>query len=255
MPAPLDLHVVDTPSADPGAAVVVVVHGAMDRSSSFGRVARQLDDLHVVRYDRRGYGRSVGAPVGTLDDHVDDLLGVIDGRAVTVFGHSIGGVIALVAAQRDPGSIRSVLAYEAPSPWADWWPRPRTVPPDDSADEAEAFMRRAIGGHYWDRLPARTRSDRRSEGAALRADIASLQGTSPFEASAIEAPVLAACGSDTTWWHQRATRELADAVPGGEHAVVAGAEHAAHLTHPAATAHLVRRAAARAAGGTPDHRR
>jgi pimeloyl-ACP methyl ester carboxylesterase len=226
---------------------VVIVHGAMDRSASFGRVVRHLEGLHVVRYDRRGYGRSAECGPGSLADHVDDLLGVIDGRAATVFGHSIGGVIALIAAQRAPGQVRSVLAYEAPAPWAPWWPQPQSTPPEDPADEAEAFMRRAIGDHFWSRLPARTRAARRAEGAALRADIASVQATAPYEASLLEVPVLSASGSETTWWHQRATRELAEAAPDGELAVVAGAEHGAHLTHPTATAHLVRRAVDRAA--------
>ncbi len=107
-------------------------------------------------------------------------------------------------------------------------------------------MRRAIGDHFWSRLPARTRADRRAEGGALRADIASLQGAAPYDAAALRVPVLAAAGSETTWWHQRATRELARAAPLGEHAVVTGAEHGAHLTHPTATAHLVRRALERA---------
>lgn len=249
MPVPTHLHVVDLPTPDPSAPLVVIVHGAMDRSSSFGRVVRQLDDLHVIRFDRRGYGRSAGCAPGRLDDHVDDLLAIIGDRRATVFGHSIGGVIALIAASRHPDRVESVLAYEAPSPWASWWPQPATTPAradEDPADEAERFMRRAIGDHYWERLPARTRADRRAEGEALRADIASLQGPTPFDATALAVPVLAAAGSDTTWWHQRATRELAEAVPAGEHAVVAGAEHAAHLSHPTATAHLVRRAVERA---------
>jgi pimeloyl-ACP methyl ester carboxylesterase len=246
VPAPLDLHVAETAVTDPSAPTVVIVHGAMDRSASFGRVARHLDGLHVVRYDRRGYGRSAAAPLGTLDDHVDDLLAVVGDRTVTVFGHSIGGVIALVAAERAPDRVVSVLAFEAPAPWADWWPQPRSAPPEDAGDEAEAFMRRAIGEHFWRRLPARTRADRRAEGGALRADIASLQGPAPYDAPGLRVPVLSAAGSDTTWWHQRATRELAEAAPLGEHAVVAGAEHGAHLTHPTALAHLVRRAADRA---------
>ena len=246
MAAPTDLHVVDKPAPDPAGPLVVIVHGAMDRSQSFGRVARHLAGLHVVRYDRRGYGRSSGCAPGTLDDHVQDLLAVIGEREATVFGHSIGGVIALIAAERAPGRIRSILAYEAPSPWEPWWPQPRTAPPEDPGDEAEAFMRRAIGDHFWGRLPARTRADRRAEGPALRADIASLQGPAPFRAVDLAVPVLAAAGSDTTWWHERATRELAETAPMGEHAVVAGAEHGAHLTHPTATAHLVQRAVGRA---------
>ena len=107
-------------TARPGAARVVVVHGAMDRSTSFGRVARHLDDLEVVRYDRRGYGRSIEVGPGDLDDDVADLLTVLDGRPSVVFGHSIGGVVAVVAAARRPDLVRSVLAYEAPAPWAPW---------------------------------------------------------------------------------------------------------------------------------------
>src|SRR2546426_10980164 len=38
---------------------VVFVHGAPDRAASFKRVLALLGDLHVVTYDRRGYGRSV----------------------------------------------------------------------------------------------------------------------------------------------------------------------------------------------------
>jgi len=253
-----DLHVVDASSAGPDAPIVVVVHGAMDRASSFGRVARQLADVHVVRYDRRGYGRSAGESVGSLDDHVDDLLAVIDGRCVTVFGHSIGGVIALVAAERAPGQVRSVLAYEAPAPWSTWWPAPAvatgSVPGRTPDEEAEAFMRRAIGDRYWDRLPARTRADRRAEGPALLADIASLRGSPPFDARGIAVPVLAASGAETTWWHTRATRELADVTPAGELAVVAGAHHAVHLSHPTATAHLIRRAIDRAGSPSPGRR-
>ena len=225
-----------------GAPIVVIVHGAMDRGASFGRVARQLADVNVIRYDRRGYGRSAAMGPGTLDDHVADLLGVIDGRPVTVFGHSLGAVIALVAAERHPELVRSVLAYEAPATWEPWWPQPRSAPPDDPADEAEAFMRRAIGDHYWSRLPSRTRADRRAEGVALRADLTSIEGPAPFDAALITVPVLAAAGSETTWWHKRATQELAAEAPYGEHTVVAGADHGVHLHQPAAAAHLVRRA-------------
>lgn len=253
------LHVVEAPPTSTSllegeVPTVVIVHGAMDRAASFGRVARQLQDLHLIRYDRRGYGRSVDAGVGTLRDHVDDLFAVLAGRTATVFGHSMGGVIALVAATEAPDQVRSVLAYESPEPWASWWPSPADQPALEPADEAEQFMRRAIGDHYWNRLPARTRTDRRAEGAALQADLASLRGAAPFEYAEVTVPVLAASGSETSWWHAKATQDLAESVPQGEHTVVAGAGHAVHLSHPTATVHLVRRAVERA-NGVPDAQR
>ena len=227
---------------------MVVVHGAMDRSTSFGRVARHLDDLEVVRYDRRGYGRSIEVGPGDLDDDVADLLTVLDGRPSVVFGHSIGGVVAVVAAARRPDLVRSVLAYEAPAPWAPWWPAGDGGEDRSPAEEAEAFMRRAIGDRLWGRLGSRTRDARRAEGPALLADLASVQVGPPVDPASVEVPVVVASGSETSWWHARAARELAADLPDARHRVVAGAAHGAHLSHPTATAALVREAVTLAPG-------
>lgn len=70
------LHVVRQ-SGDGSVPPVVLVHGGMDRSTSFGRVARQLSDVPLTRYDRRGYGRSSAGSAPSLADHVDDLIEVI----------------------------------------------------------------------------------------------------------------------------------------------------------------------------------
>jgi pimeloyl-ACP methyl ester carboxylesterase len=59
-------------------------------------------------------------------------------------------------------------------------------------------------------------------------------------------PVVAAHGSEARPHHKRATGELAHRAPLGELAVIEGAGHGAHLTHPEAFADLVRRAAERA---------
>jgi pimeloyl-ACP methyl ester carboxylesterase len=267
MPVPAGLHATSShphpspdqpaPPATPhggGAARVVIVHGAMDRSASFGRVARQLGHLELVRYDRRGYGRSVGLGPAPLARHIDDLEAVLDDRPAVVFGHSIGGVIALAVAQRRPDLVGAVLAYESPTPWAPWWPPRRSTADRDPADEAEDFMRRTIGDRIWERLPARTRADRRAEGPALLADLAALHDPAPYDPVAITVPVLAAAGAETTWWHRRATAELAEALPLGRHVVVAGAGHAVHLSHPTATAHLIDRAVAAARPTAPEAR-
>ncbi|CAN5676188.1 hypothetical protein BH10ACT1_BH10ACT1_14240 [soil metagenome] len=226
----------------------MVVHGGMDRASSFGRVARQLPDVGLVRYDRRGYGRSIGAGTTTLDGHVEDLLAVIGGERVVVFGHSVGGVIALVAASRRPDLIRSVLAYEAPTPWAGWWPSRHRDPDgslDDPADEAERFMRRIVGDRVWERLPARTRAERRAEGGALRADLASLDlEQAPVDLAAFPVPLLSAAGSASTWWHLRGSEELAAAVPDGTFVAVPEGDHGIHLSQPVRAADLVLRARA-----------
>jgi pimeloyl-ACP methyl ester carboxylesterase len=236
--------------------VVVLVHGTMDRSSSFGRVVRHLDGHRVVRYDRRGYGRSVelGPPEG-FDQQVDDLLEVIEqssGGAAVVAGHSYGGTIAVAAAERAPDRIAGVVAYESPMPWRDWWPRDsagaRAVAgAADPADAGEAFMRRMIGDERWRRLPPSTREARRSEGPTLVAEMAHLRHPNPqaHDPTKVHQPLVAAHGSDGAPHHHRTAEVLAEEAPAGELVVVEGAGHGIHLTHPERFAALVRRVADR----------
>lgn len=229
-------------SLERAGVLIVVVHGAMDRSSSFGRVARRLRDLPVIRYDRRGYGSSEPGTVVPIDGHVDDLLAVIGERPALVLGHSIGGVIALMAAERRPDLVLAVLAHEPPTPWMPWWPDDPEADDDRSPeDEAERFMRSMVGERIWNRLPERTRQARRSEGPALRSDVESVAGPgAPFDAGAIEQPVICSAGSEGTWWHRQGAEEVAASMDTARFTVIEGAGHGVHLTDPAALADLTR---------------
>jgi pimeloyl-ACP methyl ester carboxylesterase len=129
----------------------------------------------------------------------------------------------------------------------------RRFPPADGeapAEVAEWFMRRMIGDDLWERLPPAMRADRRSEGPALLADMASVQPPAPvpYVPEQIGVPVLAAHGGATRSRHRRTAEELARRVPGAELAVVPGADHGVHLSDPAGFAALVRRGVERAAG-------
>ena len=139
--------------ADP---LVVLVHGSMDRAAGLLRLSRRLDDdWCVLRYDRRGYGRSVevGGPF-EVAQQVDDLAALLDdmaphGRAAFVFGHSFGGNVALGLAHRRPDLVGAVAVYETPLSWLDWWPADTAggsaLGQSDPASAAEAFMRRLLG--------------------------------------------------------------------------------------------------------------
>ena len=233
---------------------VVLVHGTMDRSASFGRVRKALDGMRVARYDRRGYARSVGlGPPQSFDQQVEDLLDVVswtvgDGPAPVVFGHSYGGTVALAAAAEAPERLAGVVAFEAPLPWMDWWPSgsagaAAVAAADDPEEAGEGFMRRMVGDSRWERLPPSTRAARRAEGPTLVAELAQLRPPHPppFELGSIRAPVLAACGTEGAEHHAQAARAIAEGVPGADLEVVAGSGHGVHLTHPAAVAGLVRR--------------
>lgn len=247
--------VAEAPDWWPSDWVVALVHGAMDRSAGLARVARRLPEFSLVRYDRRGYGHSVGRGPGTLRDHTDDLFTVLDGRRGLIVGHSFGGAVALAAAVRAPAQVRAVLTYEAPTPWEPWWP---TWSPTDgfeaaedpAGDAAEVFLRATIGDALWERLPARTRAARRAEGASMVAEVASIQGPdAPIDLRAIAVPVVSVHGSKAVQRHARAARQLADDIRLGESVTLVGAGHGAPLSHPTELADLVRHAARRAAEG------
>jgi pimeloyl-ACP methyl ester carboxylesterase len=223
----------------------------MDRSSSFAKLQRKLEGCTVVRYDRRGYGRSLDlGPPTSFPHQVDDLLDVLAERRAVLVGHSLGGVIALATAVQRPDLVAAVLAYESPMPWTAWWPNDSagSVVSDDGdpADKAEAFMRRMIGDERWLRLPPPTRADRRAEGAALVAELRSVRDAlhPPYDPAAVAVPVLAVHGTTSKPHHTRTAVALADLVPGAELAVIEGAGHGAHASHSDDLAALVRRALA-----------
>jgi pimeloyl-ACP methyl ester carboxylesterase len=243
-PAPVD-----------GAPIVVFVHGSMDRSSGFARVTRHLPDVPVLRYDRRGYGRSLAAlgegPGFGVDEHVDDLLALLDGRPAVVVGHSFGGDVALAAAQRAPSTVRAVVAYEAPMAWEPWWPSRSAGaaavqgPDGDPGDAAERFLRRMLGDARWEGLPPKVRATRRAEGRALVGELSSLRTAAPYAFDRLPMPVVAGRGGHSRDHHRQAMAELASRVPDGELFEIPGAAHDAHVSHSEQFAGLVQRAMAR----------
>ncbi|HYD10835.1 MAG TPA: alpha/beta hydrolase, partial [Acidimicrobiales bacterium] len=162
----MSLYVVDNGVVpDDDRLDVVLVHGSMDRSGSWVRVVRELrgSDRRVVRYDRRGYGRSRALGGGTMAQHVEDLFAVIGDRPCVVAGHSYGAAVALCGAERAPTLVRGVVSFEGPMSWRPWWPgrsaggRAVQQVRDGAAmaDAAERFLRRMIGDAKWESLPAR----------------------------------------------------------------------------------------------------
>lgn len=227
---------------------LVLVHGTMDRSTGLSRLARRFDETwRILRLDRRGYGRSRAhpGPFGVAH-HVDDLVELIgdvmpDGP-VHLFGHSFGGNVVLAASSRLGARVETVTVFEPPLSWMEWWPggSAKGFREADPADSAEAFMRRLIGDDRWERLPERTRSERRAEGRVLVGELGTLRNNAPWAAAEIIAPVLALCGSRGADHHRRAAAHLAEILPDCRSFEVDGARHFGPNTHPEHVADLVK---------------
>ncbi len=96
---------------------VVLLHGSApgDREAMWAGYRRALADRYrLLVPDRRGYGASPGGTPGDLDAEVADLLAVV-GDGAHLVGFSYGGLLALLAAARRPGAIRSLTVIEPPT--------------------------------------------------------------------------------------------------------------------------------------------
>jgi len=218
--------------------LVAIVHGSMDRSAGMLKLSRRLDHrFRVLRYDRRGYGRSHPHP-GPFEMHgqVDDLVGLLAGRRCVLVGHSYGGNVALATAARHPELVAAVAVYESPLSWMPWWPSTtaRTLADADEVgpgETAERFMRRLIGDRRWDELPERTREVRRGEGEALIGELGDLRARAPWVADDLPLPVAVGVGERGAPHHRDGMERLAGLLPDADLTWLEGAGHAAPVTH------------------------
>jgi pimeloyl-ACP methyl ester carboxylesterase len=231
---------------DPTMPGVVLVHGALDRAKSFRPVVDYLPDLRVVEYDRRGYGESIPAqPPASLDQHVDDLLEVMDDGPATVVAHSFGCVVVVSAAISHPDRFQGLGLWEPQVPWMEFWPRSVRRGLEAMAAEADtdALAERVyaslVGEDAWRRLPEDLKARRRAEGAAFRSDVMSGL-TEPFRWEDLKVPSLFGVGLETWPFAQEAATRLAESQGSGLF-TIAGAGHSAHVSHPEQFAQFVRR--------------
>ena len=234
-------------SGDAAHPLVVLVHGAMDRSAGMLRLSRRLDhEYRVLRYDRRGYGKSFPHPGPFhMAGQVADLVRVLAGRTAVVVGHSFGGNVALATAELHPELVAGVVIYETPLSWEPWWPGStagasaiRAAGQPEAA--AEAFMRRLIGDVRWEGLPERTRATRRAEGVALVEELADLREHRPWHAEGIRVPVVVGYGTRGAEHHRHGMAVAAGAITGARLIELPGCGHGAPNSDPEAfRTHLI----------------
>jgi pimeloyl-ACP methyl ester carboxylesterase len=225
-------------AGDPEHPLIAVIHGSMDRSAGMLKLSRRLDaDFRVLRYDRRGYGRSFphNGPF-TMDAQIEDLVELLAGRKAVLIGHSYGGNVALATADHHPDLVAGVAVYETPLSWEPWWPGTTAgaiavAERGKPQEAAEQFMRRILGVQRWEALPERSKQTRRNEGVAMVEELADLRRNRPWVAQNITVPVITSFGSLGAPHHRDGMRHAAELL----HCPVVelpGCRHDAPLSHP-----------------------
>ena len=137
-----DLRLIHQRSADPGAPVVVLLHGRPDSVLRFERVLPLLADMHVVVPALPGFpfaapvtmpGMSANRIAGIVADALDEL----GYSRYTVSGGDVGGTVAEISAAEHPDRVAALhLTNVAPQ-------RALTADPAKLGPDAAAYLGRS----------------------------------------------------------------------------------------------------------------
>jgi 3-oxoadipate enol-lactonase len=145
----------------PDAPPMVLLHALGEQNTSWAPVtAKFAERFRVFALDLRGHGHSDWPGTYSFELMRDDVVAVLDELAldkVTLVGHSMGGTVAYLIAEEQPGRVQRLIVEDVPPPFL----RDRAVPPrpaeplDFDWAAAPAIIGQVNKGNpaVWDRLP------------------------------------------------------------------------------------------------------
>jgi pimeloyl-ACP methyl ester carboxylesterase len=108
-----------------GEPAILLLHSSLARSEDWENIFPRLATRYrTIAYDARGHGKSGRANDYSLRAFADDTLRILREVAKTpavLIGHSLGALVALVAASDDPALARGLLLEEPSLGYARAW--------------------------------------------------------------------------------------------------------------------------------------
>ena len=221
------------------------------------RIWRQVVDLlagafPTLLYDKRGHGLSdIGNPPYAMDDHVDDLAGLLDrigAEKVVLCGLSVGGLIAQRFQQRYPDRLHGLVlcgtAHRVGTE-AGWNDRIARVQAEGLAPIADLVMPLWFTPAFHRDRPAelagyRNMVSRQSPDGYAGTCAAIRDADYTAAASEIAVPTLCIAGEADGSTPPDLVRSMADLIPGARFEVLREAAHIMCVEQPTAVAALVR---------------
>ncbi|WCN39622.1 alpha/beta fold hydrolase [Aneurinibacillus uraniidurans] len=104
---------------NPASPPLLLLHAATSRWQSFQSIIPELEEnWHLYAVDLRGHGKSDNVHSNyKIDDYVPDISAFIEGcikEPTIVFGHSLGGMISILAAAHHPALVKALIIGDSP---------------------------------------------------------------------------------------------------------------------------------------------
>lgn len=214
-------------------------------------------DYPIVTYDKRGHGLSdVGTAPYTMDDHVDDLAGLLDHlnvKRAIVCGLSVGGLIAQGLYKRRPELVEGLILCDTAHKIGteeSWNSRIAAVEQNGIASIADGVLKLWFTPDFHDKRKTDLVGYRnmlaRQPLEGYAGTCAALRDADYTEAAkSIAVPTLVVVGDHDGSTPPALVRSLADLIPGSRFKIIDGAGHIPCVEQPAALTALMRRFIAR----------
>jgi 3-oxoadipate enol-lactonase len=212
---------------------------------------RLASDTPLLSYDKRGHGLTgLGDGVASMDDHVDDLAGLLDHLGiedVILCGLSIGGLVAQGFAKRRTAALRALVLCDTAAKIGtaqSWNARIETVQRSGIEAIADSVMEKWFTPAFHRDRPADLAGYRamlvRQPVAGYCGSCAALRGADYTQAAReIRVPTLCVVGDHDASTPPELVRQTAALIPGARFEVVAGAGHIPCVEQPDALVSLI----------------
>ncbi|HEX6386655.1 MAG TPA: 3-oxoadipate enol-lactonase [Anaerolineae bacterium] len=207
-----------------------------------------VDRLPIIRYDKRGHGLSDCPPgpysIHDLADDLAGLLGYLQVREAILIGISVGGMVALDYAARNPEGVRTLVLCDTAAKIgtaAYWQERIGAVDVKGLAHMADVILPRWFAPEFSVQRTADYRGYfnmlTRTPAAGYVATCAAIRDADLSEAARrIKARTLVLCGAEDSATPPDLVRGLAEALPDGRFDLIEKAGHLPCVEQPEAMA-------------------
>lgn len=235
-----------------GAPVLVLVNSlGTDARIWDDFIALMADRYRILSYDKRGHGIS-DAPKGaySLDDHLNDLTGLLDHLGIAkigLIGVSVGGLIAQGFALAHPDRLDALVLCDTAPKLGDaaaWNDRIAAVREFGMEALSQSIMERWFSAALFKNDPDALAGWRNlfvhSDPEGYCGTCATLRDTDLTDrVGDIKGPVLVVCGSEDLSTPPDLVRAGAARIPGARFELIAGAGHIPSIEQPEKLASLV----------------